>query len=88
MLNPDLYYNARWQDLYQFLADGNPPLVLRLMAINTLFFVVFVVRRARAKHSLRSHTAYFVQALLIGANAFLMFGQSLMQSSHLTRYIL
>jgi hypothetical protein len=78
MLDQNLLYNARWQDLYTFFAAGNPPLALRLMAINTIILVYFVMRRARGKNPVQGQTAFVVQALLIAANLFIMFGPNLM----------
>jgi hypothetical protein len=73
MLDPQLFYAARWGELYQFFANGNPPLVLQLLLVNTAVLIFFLVRRWRGKTKLRSQTAYYLQGLLIAANATLMF---------------
>jgi hypothetical protein len=73
MLDPNLFYAARWGELYQFFASGNPPLAFQLLLINTAVLVYFMVRRWRGKTRLQSRTAYYIQALLIAANATLMF---------------
>jgi hypothetical protein len=73
MLDPDLFYAARWDELYRFFAAGNPPLALQLLLINTVFLIFFMIRRWRGKMRMRSQTAYVIQGLLIAANATLMF---------------
>jgi hypothetical protein len=73
MFNVDLITSARWGDLYGFFTAGYPPLIVKLLVINTIFLVLFVFRQARAKHRMRSTTAYMVQALLIIANGVVMF---------------
>jgi hypothetical protein len=73
MLNTDLIYRARWDQLYSLLADGYPPLILKLLAINTIFMIYFIFKRATAKNKMRSNSAYIVQGLLIGSNAVVMF---------------
>ena len=73
MFNQDLIYQARWDELYQFFTNGYPPLVLKLLIINTIFLVLFIIRRARATYRLRPTTAYAVQGLLIASNAMVMF---------------
>lgn len=85
MLDPKLFYAARWGELYQFFAAGNPPLVLQLLLINTVFLVFFIVRRARNRSPLRSQAAYVVQAVLIAANAMLMFSPDFVE--HTTRML-
>ncbi len=71
MLN--LFYQARWGEMFAFLSEGNPPLVVQLLTVNTIFFVVFILRRARGARSLRSETAMTIQGLLIGANCVVLF---------------
>ena len=69
----DLFYQARWGELHAFFAKGNPPLAAQLLVVNTIFFVVFIMRRARGARSLRAQTATTVQGLLIFANAMVLF---------------
>ena len=78
MFNPDLIYRARWDQLYILFFSGYPPLMLKLLVINTLFLVLFIYRRATAKHKMRSNTAYALQAVLIVGNAFMIFQNDLM----------
>jgi hypothetical protein len=86
MLDPNLVYNARWQDLYTFFAAGNPPLAIRLMAINTIILVYFIIRRARGKNPMQAQTAFIVQALLIAANLFIMFAPNIMTVARSVHY--
>ncbi len=69
----DLIARTHWNQLYNTLAAGDPPLMFRIMALNTLFFILFLVRRARGVHSMRRETASRVQGLLIAANALILF---------------
>jgi hypothetical protein len=64
----NVFERARWGDLYNFLADGDPPLIFMLLGINTLFFLLFIYRRLKSKNKLHPTTAYFVQFVLIAAN--------------------
>ncbi len=73
MLNDNLIFRARWDELYIFFTNGYPPLVLKLLIINTIFLVFFAYRRAKAKHPLRPTSAYTVQGLLIASNVMVMF---------------
>jgi hypothetical protein len=69
----DLFFQARWGELYGFFAEGQPPLLAQLLVVNTIFFVVFIMRRMRGAHTLRAQTATTVQGLLIFANTMVLF---------------
>jgi hypothetical protein len=86
MFNTENFYNARWQDLYQFFAAGEPPLMLKLLAINTLFFVIYIMRRAKGRQSMRANTAYMVQGVLIAVNICLMFAPNILHVDKLARF--
>ncbi len=43
----ELFQRARWDQAYHFLESGDPPMILRLLAINTLFLVFYIIRRPR-----------------------------------------
>ncbi|MGB8312861.1 MAG: hypothetical protein WCE69_00065, partial [Aestuariivirga sp.] len=58
----ELFREARWDELYAFFAAGNPPLVLQLLVLNTIVFMVFMLRRMRGVRTLRSETASMVQS--------------------------
>ena len=69
----EFFQNAPWHHLSDFFANGNPPLILRILILNTVFFVVFAFRRARGIPAMRAKTAVWVQSLLITANALVLF---------------
>jgi hypothetical protein len=69
----DLFYQARWGELFAFFAEGQPPLAVQLLVVNTIFFVVFIMRRARGARTLRAQTAMAVQGVLIFANVVVLF---------------
>jgi hypothetical protein len=73
MFDLDLLWNARWEELYLFMVAGDPPLIQILLGINTVFFILFLFRRASARHRMRPSTVYFVQGAMILANAFALF---------------
>jgi hypothetical protein len=85
MLGFDDFQNARWQDIYAFFVAGDPPLVVTLLIINTIFFVLFIFRKARSGN--RSYrTSNILQAILIVANGFVMFQSHLLpQGSFLNK---
>jgi hypothetical protein len=88
MLDASMFLDARWGDLYAFFAAGHPPLALRLLIINTIFIMLFIVRRARGVHPMRADTVFLVQGFLIVANILIMFGPNLLESSLLSKYVL
>lgn len=47
-------------------------MVLRLLAINTLFLVFYIIRRAKVEHRMRDSTMMQVQALLVFANVLIL----------------
>ncbi len=67
------FWAADWDGLYRILASGNPPLALQLLAVNTIFLVLYVMRRATMKHRMRNHTVQILQALLLVANIAVVF---------------
>jgi hypothetical protein len=73
MFNTDLFWNARWNELYLFLTSGSPSLLSLLLAVNTIFFIIYLIRRATQKHRMRASTVYFVQGMVVAANAFVLF---------------
>jgi hypothetical protein len=73
MFNFDRWGGVPWEDLHQFLMSGDPPVLTKLLVINTLFLVLYIYRKARGKHRMRAWSAYGVQFLLIAANFMAMF---------------
>lgn len=69
----EMFKNARWHDFYDVLSRGNPPLALQFLCINTLFFVIFAVRRARGNGSKNTNASYIVHGFLLLVNAGIMF---------------
>lgn len=69
----DSITNAPWQDGVDFLASGSPPMILRILALNTIFFILFLVRRMRGAPAMRPDTAIMVQSTLIASNMMVMF---------------
>jgi hypothetical protein len=69
----EMFNQARWSDFYDVLSNGNPPLALQFLLINTLFFLIFAVRRARGKVSKNNNASYLVHGVLILVNAGIMF---------------
>ena len=64
---------ARWAELYAFFSAGNPPVITQILVLNTLIFLVHLIRKARGANRMRPQTANYVQAMLIAANTFLVF---------------
>ena len=73
----ELFRDARWDELYAFFARGNPPLMAQIMALNTIVFMLFIVRRMRGASTLRSETASLVQSLLLVANMLAIFQENI-----------
>lgn len=69
----ELFQQARWQDLYNFFTAGEPPMVLRILALNTIFLIIFIIRKARTTNSKHSSNPQIVQALLLFSNCAVMF---------------
>jgi hypothetical protein len=73
----ELFRDARWDELSAFFAKGNPPLITQILAINTIVFMLFIVRRMRGASTLRSETASLVQSLLLVANMLAIFQENI-----------
>ncbi|MFT3986047.1 hypothetical protein [Aestuariivirga sp.] len=72
--------NAPWYQFYNVLADGNPPMIFKLLALNTVVFILFIVRRAKGVHTMPSRTAIAVQSLLLMANGLILFQDEIQAS--------
>lgn len=69
----ELFQRARWDQAYDYLASGDPPMIARLLAINTIFFILYIVRKMRVDHKMRESTVVQIQALLLVANVLILF---------------
>jgi hypothetical protein len=54
-----------WSDI---LLKGSPPLIVQLLALNSIVLIFFIVRRLRHKGPRKGHGAHIAQALLIIVN--------------------
>ena len=67
---------ARWAELHAFFSAGNPPIITQVLVLNTLFFIIHIIRKARGANRLRPQTALYVQGVLIALNFFIIFERS------------
>ena len=75
-------FNAPWQQAYDVLAAGQPPMMLRILAINTLFFILFLIRRTRGINSMPSKAAIAVQSALLVINMMILYQGEIMRLMH------
>jgi hypothetical protein len=68
-----LFHRARWDQAYDFLAAGDPPMIFRILVINTIFVILYVIRKTRGQHKMRMETVIQVQLLLLAANCLILF---------------
>lgn len=71
------FLNAPWWQLSDFLTRGQPPLAFQLLIINTIFFILFIIRRMRNERALHRSAAIQVQSLLIVSNALILFQEQI-----------
>ncbi len=76
----DLFQDAQWDELYAFFASGNPPLMVQLLGLNTVVFIVFIIRRMRGARTMRADTASTIQSLLLAANMLAIFQENIRRS--------
>jgi hypothetical protein len=74
----ELFERARWDQAYDYLASGDPPMIAKLLAINTIFFIFYIIRRTRVDYKMRQSTVMQVQALLIAANVLILFQRDIL----------
>jgi hypothetical protein len=79
MLNPELIANAPWHEFYGFFLKGNPPLIVLLLAMNTVFFILFVIRRIRGRQTFRASTAYIIQGMVVLSNFLVIYHTQIFQ---------
>lgn len=68
----EMFKQANWDAAYNVLTQGNPPLVYQMLAINSLFFILSIIRRMRGKPMMKSGPSMAIQGLLITANIALL----------------
>ena len=68
----ELFQRTNWQAWSDLLSRGNPPLILQLLAINSIIFVYMIIRRARGGTTVKRGVSETVQGLLITANIIIL----------------
>ena len=61
----DFITSMNLADVRHFLLSGEPPIILQLLALNTIVMVVFLIRRIRSNGHQRLHVSYAMQWILI-----------------------
>ena len=70
----DLAERARWEDIYTLLTSGHPPLILQMLANNTIFLILFMLKRIWGRRG-TENTSHAIQILLIVANGMIVYEQ-------------
>lgn len=81
----DLLKRIQWDQVYDFLAAGDPPMILRIVALNALFVVFFILRRAKGAKTMQPTALLAVQVMLVVSNMLVMFQADIMR--FLNRFI-
>ncbi|MDE2384389.1 MAG: hypothetical protein KGO53_07205 [Alphaproteobacteria bacterium] len=55
-------------DVQTFLLNGHPPIIVQLMAVNTVVMVLFILRGRRANNAHRRHLTYVTQWIFVLMN--------------------
>jgi hypothetical protein len=69
----DQIMNAPWWQLVDFFTKGNPPLIVEVMLLNTVFLIIVIIRRAKGIVTMHSDSMSLVQGLIILSNAMVLF---------------
>ena len=64
----DFIESLRLGDVQHFLWTGHPPIIIQLIAFNTILMVIVILRRARNTNSVRRPATAFLQWILIATN--------------------
>jgi hypothetical protein len=72
------FKNAPWSQWVYVLSSGDPPLALQFVVINSIFFIIFAIRRMRGKRSNQANTAYAVHGILILVNTAILYQSELL----------
>jgi hypothetical protein len=75
----DLFQSAHWSEISDFLTSGDPPLITQLLVLNTLVFLLWILRRVRGAPAMDPNVAISVQALLLFSNALILFEKPLFE---------
>lgn len=65
--------HVRWEQTYEFLASGNPPIIVRLMLLNAVFLALYAVRRSIGSRPMPIPLAFLVQTAMLGANLAILY---------------
>jgi alanine-alpha-ketoisovalerate/valine-pyruvate aminotransferase len=68
---------VNWQVAGDALMRGDPPLIVQLLALNSIVFILFVIQRIRRKGPSKPSGAHMAQALFIVANVLILSQQQL-----------
>ena len=82
----ELFQRTNWLSWTDLLLKGNPPLILQLLAINSVIFIFLIIRRARDRKTVKRGASEAVQAVLILANLVILTQDQFLPyyNSHLT----
>lgn len=59
---------AIWNEAYQVLSIGNPPVMVQILLFNTVMMFLWGWRRARGAWAIRRETAIAIQIILLVGN--------------------
>ncbi len=78
----ELFKRTHWEVWYETLTKGNPPLIMQLLAINSVIFIFLIIRRMRGRSAVKNGVGQMIQALLIGANLVILTQDQFMPFYH------
>jgi hypothetical protein len=59
---------VNWGVWSETLLKGNPPLIVQILAINSIIFIYLIVKKIRQKGPRKASAAHLAQAILIVTN--------------------
>ena len=68
-----------WDQAYSVLAAGEPMMIERLLALNAVFLILYIIRRAKGFGPLRQPSLLYVQVCLLAANFLVLFESDVQQ---------
>jgi hypothetical protein len=66
-------YLARWDQAIRFMDSGNPPIYVRLLALNAVFLALYALRKASGGEPMSPGMSLFAQLVVLGANLLILF---------------